>query len=773
MFKPKRKVKSSPTRRRTVRRLLIQAALLVCAVGLVWLAWLDYKVVSQFEGKKWALPAHVFARPLELYEGLQLDRDELIWELQELGYRRQASAGGPGQFSVAPGRVELFTRPFEFWDGHQAARRLMISFVGNRVFAVEPRDKKPFDGVVRLDPVKIGGIYPTHWEDREMVRLGDIPHYMPDALVAVEDRSFYQHHGISLRGISRAMVNNLKAGRWVEGGSTITQQLVKNYFLTLDRDWLRKLQEIPMALLLELHYDKQQILEAYINEINLGQAGKRAIHGYGIASRHYFRQPLDELGLHQVALLVGIGKGASYYNPWRHPERAKERRNLILDVLVREGVATQAEADAAKKKSLDIVAKPSDSLNDYPAYFDMVKRQLQQDYRGDDLQSDGLRVYTNLDPILQHKLDTSIDNQLGRIETGYKLKPQSLQSAAVVVSVGSGEILAISGGRDAASSGFNRALDIRRSIGSTVKPAVYLAALEQGYSLADLVSDAPVSIGTDQGAWQPKNFDHQDHGMVPLYQALGNSYNQATASLGMQVGLGQISAVIKRLGYKEDLKLVPSLTLGAVGMSPIQVAEMYHTIAAEGFYSPLRVIREVYTADNKPLARYPFEVEQRFSAENIHQLQYAMQVVMRQGTGRSAYRTLDPDLLVAGKTGTSDDQRDSWFSGFSGNLLTVVWVGNDDNSPMPVTGATGALPIWTQFMANSDNQSMPFIKPRNVEYHWVEPQVFALSAEGCDGAVFLPFVEGTEPQEKSLCARNKKRTIGDWMDGMFDWLKGR
>ncbi|MDM3870492.1 penicillin-binding protein 1B [Porticoccus sp. W117] len=726
---------------------------------------LDFMVRAKFEGSKWALPAHVYSRALDLYEGLQLDATELVWELDKLGYRASATLSAPGQYRRSGNRVEFYSRGFRFWDSDEPAQRLQVRFDGDQVSGLRASGESA--AVARLEPLRIGGIFPEHLEDRELVRLEALPPYLIDGLLAVEDQNFEQHYGVSPRGIARAFLANVKAGELTQGGSTITQQLVKNFYLTSERSLWRKLVEIPMALLLELHYDKAEILEAYINEVYLGQAGKRAIHGFGLASRHYFRQPVGELDLHQVALLVALVKGASYYDPWRRPERALKRRNLVLDVMASHQLIDKTTARQAKAKGLGVVAKRGTAFNDYPAYLDLVKRQLRRDYSGDDLRREGLRIFTNFDPQAQRQLEKSITNRLKNLEQGYRVDKGQLQAGAVVARVGSGEVLAVAGSRQPRYAGFNRALDAQRPVGSTIKPAVYLTALQQGYNLATLIPDREFEITTDDGTlWRPRNFNRESHGDVPLYQALGHSYNLATAQLGLELGVPAVANTVERLGLERSVPQVPAMLLGASAMSPMEVAGIYHTIAADGFYTPLRAIRAIYSADNQPLRRYPYQVEQRFSADNVHLLQYAMQVVVREGTGRGVYRQLPSQLAVAGKTGTSNGQRDSWFAGFTGNYLSVVWLGRDDNGKMPLTGATGALRVWGDIMKGMDNQSLDFQKPQRVSYLWVDPQG-RLSGERCRDARYLPFTEGTEPREKGPCY-DSGRSVVDWFRKLFD-----
>lgn len=733
--------------------------LLAAALGVLLL---DNMVRDRFSGAKWALPTHVYSRPLELYAGRPLPRAALLEELDELGYRRVDRAARPGQFAVAGNAVELYARAFHFPEGEQPEQRVRLRLSATGIAGLSAAGGQPLP-LLRLEPIRIGGIYPEHAEDRILLRLEELPPYLADAVIAVEDRDFHRHHGVSPRAILRALWANVRAGGIAQGGSTITQQLVKNFYLDRSRTLARKVMEAVMAILLELHYSKAEILEAYLNEIHLGQEGNRAIHGFGMASEFYFRQPLAELDLHQVALLVGMAKGSSHYNPRRHPERALARRNLVLDTLAREQIVPAAQASEAQRQPLG-VTRAAGAVNRYPDYLDLVRRDLQRDYAARDLTAEGLRVFTHFDPRIQRRVEQGIAHVLGRIEAERKLAPGTLQAAAVVVRVGTGEVLALAGGREPQFAGFNRALDARRSIGSTVKAAVYLAALEQParYTLGTLIDDAPLAVRAGGKLWSPENFDHLSHGPVPLYRALSQSYNQATARLGLEVGVGRVAEVLRRLGYEGELQQVPALLLGAVSMTPLEVAGLYHTIAADGFHTPLRAIASVGDTDRQLLARYAFEVEQRFRPRDIFLLQYGLRQVMHEGTGAGARLPGDPE--VAGKTGTSNDQRDSWFAGFSGSYLTVVWVGRDDNRPMPVTGASGALRIWTAAMADLEHRPLSG-PPDEVTYAWYDPVTGTGSGPHCTGALQLPFAAGHAPAQQD-CAGVGTRAL----DRVRGWL---
>lgn len=740
--------RSAPRGRGRLRVLKVIAALGLLAglVGGVYVAWLDLQVRAAFEGKRWALPARIYARPLELYPGLVLDPADLVAELERLGYRRAATSAASGTYARAGERVTLHTRPFRFWDGAEPARRLDLRFDGERL----TRLGEVAGGEValaRLEPEEIGRIHPAHFEDRVLVRLAEVPETLVAALMAVEDRKFRTHSGVDPRAILRALWSNLRAGRTVQGGSTLTQQLIKNLYLSSEQTLTRKLNEALMALLLEWHYGKDEILEAYLNEVHLGQHGRRAVHGFGLAARFYFHRPLQELDTHHLALLVGLVRGASYYDPRRHPERARERRDRVLGILAEQGVITAADRDRARARPLEVVPDRGFATSPYPAYMDLVRRQLQRDYREADLRSEGLRVFTTLDPRVQGAAEEALSRRLARLEGG-PAGADGLQGAVVVVSPTSGEVLAAVGGREPRAGGFNRALDARRPIGSLVKPAVYLAALERdgGYTPIALVRDEPLELhGADGQTWRPGNYDGEAHGRVTLGEALVHSYNLATVHLGLELGLPKVVHALGRLGLERQPELYPSLLLGAVEMSPLEVAGMYQTLASGGFRMPLRAIREVTGPDGEPLTRYRLRVEAAFEPGPVYLVNTLLTEVVARGTARSAGRRLGERGPFAGKTGTTDDLRDSWFAGFGGDRLAVVWVGRDDNRPAGLSGASGALPVWTDLMETTAAQPLDLVAPETV--HWVpaDPASGEQVDPACDKGTPTPFLKDLTP----------------------------
>ncbi|QKF49911.1 penicillin-binding protein 1B [Pseudomonas graminis] len=766
-----RSPKKSPKPTNSRLRSLLGWALKLSLVGLVILGcfavYLDSIVQEKFSGKRWTIPAKVYARPLELFVGQKLSRDDFLLELDALGYRREGVANGPGAAAVNGNTVDLNTRGFQFYEGADPAQQIHVRFSGDYVAELTAANGAKL-AVARLEPLMIGGLYPKNLEDRILIKLDQAPPYLLDTLVTVEDRDFYHHFGVSPKGIVRAFWINASAGQMRQGGSTLTQQLVKNFYLTNERSITRKLTEAMMAVLLEIHYSKQEILEAYLNEVFVGQDGQRAVHGFGLASQYFFSQPLSELKLHQVALLVGLVKGPSYYNPRRNPERALERRNLVLDLLEQQGIATPEVVAAAKKMPLGVTKTGSLADSSFPDFLDLVKRQLRQDYRDEDLTEEGLRIFTSFDPILQMKSEAAVRESFAKI-SGRK-GADEMETAMVVTNPETGEVQALIGSRQAGFAGFNRALDAVRPIGSLVKPAIYLTALErpQQYTLTSWIPDEPFQVkGADGQIWKPQNYDHKAHGNIFLYQGLAHSYNLSSAKLGLDLGIPNVFKTLTKLGVTREWPAFPSMLLGAGALTPIEVATMYQTIASGGFNTPLRGIRSVLTAEGEPLKRYPFQIQQRFDPGSIYLLQNAMQRVMREGTGKSVYNVLPGTLNLAGKSGTTNDSRDSWFAGFSQDLLAIVWMGRDDNGKTPFTGATGALQIWTSFMKKADPLPLDMAMPDNVVQGWVNASTGEGTDASCPNAVQMPYIRGSEPQPGPTCGGAAAPA-----DSVMDWVKG-
>ncbi len=715
-----------------------------------YIGYLDYTVREQFEGKRWSIPARVYANPVELYAGLSYSPKEMEDLLLRLHYRQDRQLGGEGAYYLDGSGVYVKTRAFNFGDKQQEQRNLKISFSGRSVAAIVDAASGADLPILRMEPEQIGSFYPSRKEDRVLIKLEEAPEALLQGLFSTEDRDFYHHFGVSPRGILRAMWANVKAGGMVQGGSTITQQLVKNFFLTSERSLTRKVNEALMALILEYHYSKDEILEAYLNEIFLGQDGSSAVHGFGLASEFYFGQSLKTLNLPQVATLVALVRGPSFYDPRRNRERAIERRNLVLDAMAEQGYISHEQAVEAKKQTMEVVTMSHRAANRYPGFIDLVRRQLKVEYKEEDLTSEGLRIFTTLDTRVQDELEQVLTEKLKKLERSPK--SNDLEGAAVVTRRDSGEIVALAGGRDGGEAGFNRALDAVRPIGSLIKPIVYLTALEypKRYTIITPISDTRLDIPAEKGkSWSPDNYDNREHGVVALHTALTNSYNMATVRIGMDVGLAKIAANLRSMGVSRDIEVFPSMLLGAVPLSPIDVTQVYQTLAGDGYSTPLRSIRAVNAADGKALQSYPYTVRQVVDPAATYITNTILQDVMRYGTGRSAYNYMSGDMNLAGKTGTTNMLRDSWFAGYSGDYLSVVWVGRDDNKPSGLTGSSGALQIWAELMRRISRQPVTLVAPDNIQMRWVANGL--LADEHCADARYLPFVSGSEPSEYGEC----------------------
>lgn len=722
-------------------------------IFIFYVIYLDFEIRAKFDGKKWSVPARVYARPLELYVGKPLSSKQLDFELKAAGYRKVPNELKAGNFQKNGDSYRIIIRQFDFWDGHQPPRYVAAELENGFVSSVTDFRDKAEIAVVRLDPPVIGRIYPGHREDRLLVKVSEVPDLLLKALLATEDRQFYSHFGINPKAIVRAMFANIKAGAVVQGGSTLTQQLVKNFFLTKTKSLWRKFNEAIMSILLELHYDKTEILQAYLNEIYLGQDKKRAIHGFGLASQFYFDKPIYKLDLSEISTLVALVRGPSYYDPWRDKDRLLRRRNNIISLLATQEVISRHEEKRAKQKSLSVIRRSRLTSSQYPAFMDLLRRQLQQDYKAEDLSSEGLQIFSTFDPYVQNITEKVVKRKISQLDKEKNLDGL-LQSAVIVTNTNNSDVIAVVGDKEPAYAGFNRALDAQRPIGSLIKPAVYLTALKQDnkFTLVTPLEDKSITLKSqDSSLWSPRNYSGDSHGIVPLYQALIKSYNQATVRLGLKLGFESIVKTIRDLGVNRAIPPYPSMLLGAVPMSPLEITQMYQTFAADGFITPLQTIRKVLTSKGEPLKHYTIKVKQGVDASAIRILNSALHEITRHGTARSLSWRLPKNLKVAGKTGTTNDTRDSWFAGYSGEHLIVVWLGTDENKSTGLTGASGALPVWASIMKQIRTRPLDLIEDDKLEYEYIEPVTGRLSDKNCASAAYLAFTKDSVPEESAAC----------------------
>jgi penicillin-binding protein 1B len=731
------------------RRRLLTWALAAAGLGLGFLVpytlYLNHQVGERFGQLRWQVPTRVYARPLLLSPGLAMDTQTLKTELAAASYR-EGDGRRPGTYSLEGGRWTIASRGFQDVDGAVGPSRIEARVAGGKVASVRDLDSKRSVKAARLDAARIATLYGQKQEERRLVRVEEVPQLLTDALQAVEDRDFAHHRGIDLSGILRAVFVNVRSGETRQGASTLTQQLARSGLLGIGREqtFTRKFNEILYALLIEARYDKGVILEAYLNQVYLGQRGAQAIHGVAAGAEFWFGRGLDDLATEQVALLVGIIRGPSHYDPRRNPERAKGRRDFVLGKMLDTGLIDQKEHDRAVEAPLGITNSPgSTSANRFPAYVDLVRRQLARDYPADALQGAGLSVMTAMSPAAQAYAEGAVTRTLKALE-GKRRPP--LEAGVVVTSVHDGEVIAVVGSRDVATPGFNRAVEAQRPVGSLLKPFVFLLALAtpERYSLASWIEDTAITVTLGNGKrWSPGNSDGRSHGTVRLIDALARSYNQATVRVGMSVRPERLASLLLQLaGIKAAPN--PALILGSVDQSPYAMAQLYQFLASDGEIQPLYAVRGVLDPDGRVLKRYdkdpPTPDDGDRTAARL--VTVALQHAVTAGTARQLLNDGLGRLNAAGKTGTSNDGRDSWFAGWTGDHLAVVWVGNDQNETTGLYGATGAMRVWSGLFSRLPSAPLQ-VGEKGLDWQWVV-QGHSTDA-GCPGASRYAFADGFAP----------------------------
>ncbi len=740
---------SEQDERRGWRAWLVTLALAAVALGLGFLVpymlYLNHEVGARFGQLQWQIPTRVYARPLLLAPGLRMDADTLGTELAAAAYR-EGDGKAPGTYLHDGSRWVIASRGFNDVGGPVPARRVELRLASGRVGDLQEAGAGAPIEQAPLDPARIATLYGQKQEERRLVRIQDVPDLLVTGLQAVEDRDFAHHHGIDVGGMVRAAWVNLRSGAARQGASTLTQQLARSGLLGIGREqtFTRKGKEILYALLIESRYDKGTILEAYLNQVYLGQRGAQAVHGVAAGAEFWFGRDLKNLSTEQIALLVGIVRGPSYYDPRRHPERARARRDFALGEMHETGLIDDAEYQRALAAPLGISQTPGSlSANRFPAYIDLVRRQLAHDYPADALAGAGLTVMSGMSPSAQAYAEAAVTRALKDLDND---KRPPLESGLVVTDVHNGDVIALVGSRDFARPGFNRALEAKRPVGSLIKPFVNLLALAQPgrWSLASWVDDSPVKVALGRGkTWEPGNSDGRSHGTVRLVDALAHSYNQATVRIGMAVAPERIAALVKTLAGI-DAQPNPALILGSLDESPYAMAQLYQFLASGGEIQPLHAVRGVLDAQGNALNRYDKAPApaQEGDAVAARLITIALQQAVSGGTGRRLVADGLGHLAPAGKTGTSNDGRDSWFAGWTGDHLAVIWMGNDQNQATGLYGATGAMRVWSNIFRNLPSATLK-VGDTGLDWAWV---VGADSTDAsCEGARRFAFVAGQAP----------------------------
>ena len=724
-----------------------------------WVLELDRVVVDRFEGRTFSVPSRVFSAPLIVYPGADWQRLELADWLLRLGYREQPEGGAlePGRYVWSPGRLRVHLRAFDHPARPEPARELIFELAQSQVVGIEDVQTSKLMDVVVLEPEPVSAFLGRDREQRDLVEIDEVPPHLVDAIFAVEDQRFTAHHGVDLRRVLGAVLANLRAGRITQGASTLTQQLVKNFFLTPERTFSRKLREACMALIVEARYSKPEILQAYLNEIYLGQRGATAVHGVGEASRLYFGKPAGDLTVAEAALIAAIIQSPNGISPHRHPERAVDRRDLVLGLMRDQGRISNRSYQAALAEPLRLATIQTET-GQVRYFLDALSQQLPEVYAGEVLTSEGLRIYSTLDPRLQRAAARALRRGLERIEASVSESPNAegaLQGCLIALRPQTGEVLALVGGRDYGQSQFNRCTQARRQVGSVFKPFVYVAALDRRngpvVTLASFIQDEPfeVEIPGDDEPWRPENYDRVFRGPVSVREALERSLNVPAARLGQQVGMKRVVELARRLGIRSPLPAVPSLALGTAEISPLELARAYATLANGGRRPTPRMFVDVVEINGMAQESQPLDASVAVLDPATAYLAVSMlEGVVDRGTARRI-RSSGLKGPIAAKTGTTDDEFDLWFVGFTPELVAVVWVGYDEPGPVGMPSSRGALPIWADFLKQAAGTQVRgrFAQPRGIVRLEVEPSSGALALSGCPERAQEVFLEGTQPIE--------------------------
>lgn len=703
MYMNKKKVKS-------LGKIFILILILIIFYGF----YLYMKIGHLINGKVWHFPTSIYSRIINLEPGSLFSQKEIEIFLKSTMYRKVDKIMLPGEYSLKNNNIEFIRRAFNFPDLNESELHVKLIFNTDSLLKIQNLDNYRDFNFFRLEPKLISMLDSSAGKNRIFLPRSKYPMMLIKTLLAVEDRNFYQHDGIHISSIVRALLVNIMAGKTIQGGSTLTQQLVKNLFLTNTRSIWRKMNEMYMALILDCFYQKDRILELYLNEVYLGQDGNEQIRGFPLASLYYFGRPIDELNLDQYALLVGMVKGASLYNPWNNPALALHRRNIVLSTLYHQGLIDKKIYIQLSQRSLKIHPKGF-MISDHPNFLQLVQMEVKQKLRNKTKNLSGLKIFTTLDSLSQYAIEKAVSVSIPVLKKKKKLR--DLEIAMVVVDKFSGEINALIGSANPTFYGYNRALQTRRSIGSLSKPIIYLKALSnpKKYNLNTWISNLPIAIKLKNGEyWAPKNNNNIFNEQVMLLDALTHSLNIPIVHLSVDIGLDSLIQYWINLGIsKKYLTPFPSISLGSINLTPMEIAQVFQVLANEGCKSLLSSVRFIVSDDGKVLYQSVPKSKSIISAEASYLTVYSMQNVVNSGTAKSL-GALFKNFSLAGKTGTTNNLVDSWFVGIDGKQIVVTWIGRDNNKSSKLYGASGAMQVYQKYLEYQHPKPLILNRPKNI-----------------------------------------------------------
>ena len=751
----------------TLRKILMWITVIVAAASLAILttytAFTVYQIEKRFAARRWNIPSKVYADSTLLYPGQAINPSLFNHKLKRLGYRNtDDSPSRKGEMRISPFAAEVYLHDHKGPFLDRTGFPVRIKLQADRIQSIIHQGTEKSLPLLELEPEEMMLFFSPDRERRLLVCISEVPKHLIHAVLAAEDSRFYDHPGVDFRGILRAFITNLREGAIRQGGSTLTQQLAKNYFLSPERTLKRKLKELLIALILEFKYEKDEILEIYLNEIYWGQKGSVSINGVGEAARFYFDKPVRDLTLVECAVLAGLIKGPNQYSPYVKNARCLKRRNEVLKQMHTNGWLDETQLQAALPLPVSSAGFTRYSRQ-APYFIDYVTHQLSTLYPAETLSSLGLSIYTTLDTQVQEAAERALESGLTRLEALYpalkRQEPdQQLQGAIIVMQPKTGYILAMVGGRDYGTSQFNRATQAKRQPGSSFKPIIYLTALDS-FSVTTRLANTPREFIINGKSWHPKNFEDNAKADVTFREGLAESHNLATINLAMEIGLDHIVDTAARFQFSTPVKPYPSAALGAFEVIPLELARAYCVFASGGIQPFPLSLKEVKSETGQILEQRHASIKRLIPPDKAYIINDLLKSVVTRGTARSL-KNGGVNWPVAGKTGTTNDSRDAWFVGYTPDILALVWVGFDNGDSVSVTGAKAALPIWTELM-----KAVPqyvsgewFTMPEGVVRRVVCSESGKLAVKGsCPDPVEEVFLEDQAPVE--VCPVHTENSI--------------